>query len=413
MFHPRKFWKKLGPGIITGAADDDPSGIVTYSQTGAQHGYGFLWLALFLTPLMIAAQEMSARLGLVTRKGLTALVREHISAKIAVVLAMLVFAVNTINLGADLGAMSEVMKLLVPAPNLVYIVGFGAVILGLEIWLSYKRYANVLKWLTLALLTYVAAALSVHQDWGAILRQTVIPSWIGGRESIMIVVGILGTTISPYLFIWQASEEMEEEKTKHHEPGAIAGHLKKMRLDTYVGMIYSNVVMFFIILSAAATLHAAGVTNIETARQAAEAIRPIAGDFTFLLFALGIIGIGLQAIPVLAGSAAYAISEVFGWREGLTKKFANAKGFYLVLICSMAIGAVGTMLGMSPISFLIAAAVLNGLLAPILLFFIAKLADRPDVVGEHRSPPFVRWAGWTCVAAMSLAGLFLIFSRWF
>lgn len=408
MFHPRKYWKKLGPGIITGAADDDPSGIVTYSQTGARFGYSFLWLALFTTPLMIAAQEMSARLGLVTRKGLTALVRQHMSAKVAVGLALLVFVANTVNLGADLGAMSEVMKLLVPAPSFIYVVGFGVLILALEIWLSYKRYTNILKWLTLALLTYVAAAFSVHQDWASIFHHTLIPSWVGGKTTLFLFVGILGTTISPYLFIWQASEEAEEERIKRFIPGHLKKHISIMRKDTYTGMIYSNLMMFFIILTTAATLNHAGLTNIETARQAAEAIRPIAGNFTFLLFALGIVGIGLQSIPVLAGSASYAISEVFGWREGLTKKFSKAPAFYVVLVLSMGIGAVSNALGISPVKFLIAAAVLNGLTAPILLYFITRLADRKDVVGEYTNPPLIRWLGWICVVAMSVAGLILI-----
>ncbi|MBI3572799.1 MAG: divalent metal cation transporter [Candidatus Kerfeldbacteria bacterium] len=408
MFHPRKYWKKLGPGIITGAADDDPSGVVTYAQTGARFGYGFLWLALFTTPLMIAAQEMSARLGLVTHRGLTALVRQHVSAKIAVGLAVLVFLTNTLNLGADVGAMSEVLKLLAPVPTSFAIIGFAAVILALEIWLSYKRYANILKWLSLALLAYVAAAFSVHQDWGAILHHTLVPIWLGGRSSLTLIVGVLGTTISPYLFIWQASEEVEEEPAKTATPTAMGARLQRMRKDTYTGMIYSNIMMFFIILTTAATLHQAGLVNIGTARQAAEALRPVAGHFTFWLFALGIIGIGLQSIPVLAGSAAYAVSEVFGWREGLAKKLRQARGFYLAIAVSMIIGIISNFLGWSPVKFLIATAVLNGLLAPVLLFFIIRLADDARVVGDHLSTRSIRWWGWFCFSAMTLAGLILI-----
>lgn len=408
MLRLHKFFRRFGPGIITGSADDDPSGIVTYSQTGAQYGYAFLWLAFFTTPLMIAAQEMSARLGLVTRQGLATLVRKHVSFKIAVALSVLVFIVNTINLGADLGAMSEVTKLLVPGSSTLYIIGFGALILGLEIWLSYKRYANVLKWLTLALLTYVAAAFSVHQDWGTIFHDLVLPTWVGGQASIMLVVAILGTTISPYLFFWQASEEVEEEKHRPWDFLKIKQDVKQMRRDTYTGMIYSNLMMFFIIITTAATLHRAGITTIDTAQQAAEAIRPIAGQFTFLLFALGIIGNGLMSVPILAGAAAYAVSDVFQWREGLTKRFRKAPAFYLTIIASVAIGAASNFFGWSPIKFLIAAAVLNGLLAPVLLWFIIRLADRRDVVGKFTSPPLIRWAGWLSWLAMTVVGLTLI-----
>ncbi|MEK7636968.1 MAG: Nramp family divalent metal transporter [Patescibacteria group bacterium] len=416
MFHFRKLIKNIGPGVITGASDDDPSGIVTYSQTGARYGYGLLWLSLFTTPLMMVAQEISARLGIVTKQGLNRLVKRYVSKRAAFVLALGLLVVNVVNIGADLSAMGAVTQLLLPGPAWLYLVLFAMVIILLEIFVSYVRYVNVLKWLTLALLAYVVAAFATRQDWATIFRATVIPTLNQGAAVWPLITAILGTTISPYLFYWQESEEVEEEKLREAARPAVnsdvGGQLKKARWDTVVGMLFSNVIMFFIIIVAAGTLHQAGITNIESARQAAEALRPIAGSLTFFLFALGILGTGLLAIPVLAGSAAYALAEVFNWPEGLGKKFQQAKAFYITISAAIVIGALATLTGVAAIQFLIAAAVLNGLLAPVILFYMLRLADRRDVVGGHRHPSIVRGLGWLTFAVMTGAGVMTIMNIW-
>lgn len=412
MFHFGKLVKDIGPGVITGASDDDPSGIVTYSQTGARYGYGLLWLALFTTPLMMAAQEISARLGLVTKQGLGRLIKRYVSKRVAFVLALGLLIVNIVNIGADLSAMGAVTQLLMPGPAWLYLVLFAIVIILLEVFVSYAKYVNILKWLTLALLSYVVAAFATHQDWSSIFRSTIIPDLTQGAAVWPLITAILGTTISPYLFYWQASEEVEEEKLwekiEHRVHPNVDGQLKKARADTVVGMLFSNVIMFFIIVVTAGTLHQAGISTITSAQQAAEALRPVAGSLTFFLFALGILGTGLLAIPVLAGSAAYALSEVFGWREGLGKTFRQAPAFYITITAAIVVGALVTLTHVSAIQFLITAAVLNGLLAPVMLFFMLRLADRPDVVGPHRHPGVVRVTGWLTFAAMTGAGAMTI-----
>lgn len=418
MFLPNKLFKKIGPGVITGASDDDPSGIATYSQTGARFGYSLLWLSLFSTPLMIAAQEMSARLGMVTGRGLAGIIRKHVSVRAVMVLSLLLFTVNTINIGADLGAMAEAMRLLAPLPNWSYLILFTAVIVLLEIFVSYKRYVNVLRWLTLALFSYVIASFFVHQQWSSVAASTLVPHFSWSKETWMIIVAVLGTTISPYCFFWQTSEEVEEEiakgrKTVKKRAGATAKEITSMRHDVATGMLFSNIVMFFIIITTAATLHRAGITEITTAAQAAEALRPLAGNLTFLLFTIGIIGTGLLAIPILAGSASYAVAEVFGWREGLSKDYRHAHSFYLVIAVSVVAGMLMNVLGVAPMQFLIFAAVLNGLLAPVMLWFIVRLADRADVVGKHLSPQWVRVFGWSAVIVMTIAAFMLIYETVF
>jgi NRAMP (natural resistance-associated macrophage protein)-like metal ion transporter len=408
MFHPKKIFKRIGPGVITGASDDDPSGIATYSQAGAQFGYGLLWMALLTTPMMMAVQEMSARLGLVSGRGLAAIFRKHASVKVVFTLSSLLFMVNTINIGADLSAMAAAMQLVVPVSPWVYLVLLALGIALLEVLVSYRRYVKVLRWLTLSLLAYVAAAFFVQLDWLTVLKQTIVPTLTFTPASLTMVVAVLGTTISPYLFFWQTSEEVEEEivagrKTVRARRGATTGELKGMRRDVASGMIFSNLIMFFIIATSAATLNQAGLINVQTAAQAAEALRPLAADFAFVLFTLGIIGTGLLAIPVLAGSAAYALAEVFGWREGLSENYRRAHGFYLVMVAAIALGLLTNALGVPPISFLVFAAVLNGLLAPVILWHIIRLADRPDIVGRRRSPTAVRLVGWATFAVMVVA----------
>lgn len=407
MFHPKKFLNKLGPGVVTGASDDDPSGIVTYSQTGAQFGNSFLWLALFTTPLMMAVQEMSARLGLVSGRGLATLIRQHISPKVAVTVSLLLFLANTVNIGADLGALAEVTKLLLPMPAIVALVGYAAIILVLQIRLPYHRYVNILKWLTLSLFTYVITAFIIQIDWGSVAVHALIPSIPDQAGAWMIIVAILGTTISPYLFFWQASEEVEE-KSEQKSRGSTASQLRNMRQDTATGMLLSNVVMFFIIVTTAATLHQAGVTTITSAAQAADAIRPLAGSLTFFLFSLGVIGTGMLAIPVLAGSAGYALAEVLQRPEGLSKTFRQAKAFYIVIILAVLVGAGLTLFGIPPVKMLLISAVVNGLLAPVMLWCILRLAERPDIVGQHVSPTPIRWGGWIALVVMSLAVVMLL-----
>lgn len=408
----RKLIKHIGPGVITGASDDDPSGIITYSQTGARFGYSLLWLALFTTPMMMAAQEISARLGIVTKQGLGRLIRRHVSKRVAVVLALGLLIVNIVNIGADLSAMAAVAQLLVPGSVWIFLFFFAALIITLEVFISYAKYVNVLKWLTLALLSYVVAAFATQQDWSTIFRATVLPSFNHGAAAWPLITAILGTTISPYLFYWQASQEVEEQRLSEEiQPAvhpAVDSQLKKARIDTIAGMLLSNAVMFFIIVVTAGTLHQAGITNITSAGQAAEALRPIAGSLTFFLFALGIIGTGLLAIPVLAGSAAYALSEVFDWPEGLGKTFRQAKAFYFTIGAAVVIGALATLTGIAAIQFLIIAAVLNGLLAPVILFFMLRLADRVDVIGEHKHPSVVRIFGWLTFVTMTAAGVMTI-----
>lgn len=399
--------------MITGASDDDPSGIATYSQTGARYGYQFLWLALISTPLMMAAQEMSARLGMVTGRGLASILRRHVSVKVVFVLAWLLFLVNTINVGADLGAMAEATKLLLPGPTWLYLVLFALIIVLLEVFVSYRKYVNVLRWLTLALLSYIIAAFFTHQNWALAIKDTFVPTFGSGKELWMIIVAALGTTITPYCFFWQTSEEVEEEIAKGRTSlkkriGASKREILSMRREVVSGMLLSNVVMFFIIVTTAGTLHNVGITNIQTAGQAAEALRPLAGNFTFFLFTLGIVGMGLLGIPILAGSASYALAEVFGWKEGLSKNYRQAHSFYLAIAVSVILGLISNMTGASPIQFLVFAAVLNGLLAPVMLWYIVRLADRKDVVGTHVSTPLIRFGGWLCFFVMAVSAVMLI-----
>jgi len=404
---------RIGPGVITGASDDDPSGIATYSQAGSAFGVGLLWLALWTLPLMIAAQEMCARIGMTSGCGLAETMKRCFPARTILLLSLLLFVANTINIGADLGAMAEAARLILPGPQWAWLVGFAGLTIGLEILVSYRRYVTVLRWLTLALFAYVLAAFFTRPDWWEALRHTVLPMGGFGRDEMYMIVAVLGTTISPYLFFWQASEEVEEEivagrTTVEERAQATPGELAAMRADVTLGMVVSNLIMFFIILTTAGTLHRAGITRIDTAAQAASALRPLAGDFAFFLFTLGILGTGLLAIPVLAGSASYAMAEVFGWPEGLGRRFTEARGFYLTMALSIGLGLASNFLGLEPVRFLLFAAVINGLLAPVMLWYIIRLADDSRVVGPHRSPPGIRITGWATLVFMAVAGAVLI-----
>ncbi|MFA6909368.1 MAG: divalent metal cation transporter, partial [Patescibacteria group bacterium] len=367
----KKFLKAIGPGFITGASDDDPSGIATYSQAGAQFGYGQLWTALFSFPFMTAVQEMCGRIGMVTGHGLSGVIRSHYSRKLLFVVITLVLIANIFNIGADLGAMAASGSLLVRVPFAVWIGVVTIVTILLEVLIPYRVYAKFLKYLTFTLFAYVLTAFIVKQDWHEVTLHTLVPQLAFTKEYFMSLVAILGTTISPYLFFWQADEEVEEE-ILHHKlrtpgkgiPKITNRDIREMRHDTILGMFFSNAVMFFIMLTSASTLGAHGILNISSASQAAEALRPLGGDVAFLLFAFGIIGTGLLAVPILAGSASYALSEGLQWKVGLSKTFSQAKGFYGIIIVATAIGFIMNFLNIPPFRMLYYAAILNGVCAP-------------------------------------------------
>jgi NRAMP (natural resistance-associated macrophage protein)-like metal ion transporter len=404
----------LGPGLTTGAADDDPSGIATYSQVGATYGFQFLWLALFSFPLMAVVQEMCARIAIATGEGLAANIRKHYSAPVLYFASALLFGANTFNLGADLGAMAKATQLLAPSWNFAAIVVcFALISLILQIFTTYARYAKYLKYLTLALFAYVATAFFVHIDWHDALLHTVIPSITFSQNEILLICAVLGTTISPYLFFWQTSQEVEEEvlrgeKTvdeRSKERPRKWKEIREMRFDVWTGMFFSNIVMFFIIVTCAATLFAHGITNIQTADQAALALEPFAGQWAFALFAIGIVGTGFLAVPVLAGASAYAVAESFKFKTGLYRKLKDAYAFYGVIIIGMAIGLALNFVGIDPIKALIYSAVLNGIVAPVVLVFIVQLSGDHTVMGPHKNGHLANLIGWITVLAMAIAGI--------
>ncbi|EKD85497.1 MAG: hypothetical protein ACD_38C00012G0011 [uncultured bacterium] len=413
----RAYWKSLGPGLTTGAADDDPSGITTYSQAGAQYGFNFLWLAGYTLPLMATVQEMCARIGLVTGRGLAANIRQYYPRWVLYIATSLLFFANTLNIGADLGAMAKATQLLFPSLSFTnLILGFTIISLSLQIFTTYEKYAKYLKWLALVLLAYVFSALTVNLNWNVLLQNAVWPTIVINRDQIFLITAVLGTTISPYLFFWQTSQEVEEQildgKTtlKLRQEETTLQEVRSMRTDVWSGMFLSNLVMFFIIAACAATLNAAGITNITSAAQAAEALRPIAGDRVYLLFALGIIGTGMLAVPILAGSASYALSESFGWKFGLYRKLREANAFYGIIIIAMAIGLLINLLGFDPIKALIYTAVFNGLIAPVILIPIVLLSCNSKIMGRWVNGRLTTILGWLIVALMILAGAATIFS---
>jgi NRAMP (natural resistance-associated macrophage protein)-like metal ion transporter len=401
--------KRLGPGLITGAADDDPSGIATYSQAGAQYGYGLLWSVLFTTPLMIGIQIVSARIGRVTGHGLAANIREHFPRPLLYFIVSLLVVANTINIAADLAAMGNALELVAGGASEIYILLFSLVSLTLQVFIPFPRYAPILKWLTLALLAYVGTVLVVHVPLEEFLTGALLPTLPRGGAYAAMFVAVLGTTISPYLFFWQASQEVEEQRaTPGHEPLKHAPeqarlHLRRIKVDTYLGMVYSNLIAVSIMLTAAATLHAAGNTDITTAAQAAEALRPIAGPFAFQLFALGIIGTGLLAVPVLAGSAAYAVAESFRWPIGLGLPLAEARGFYSVLTVATLIGVAIDFSAVDSIRMLLWAALLNGIISVPIMAVMMLLAVKPAVMGVFVIKRRLRVLGWAATLVMAAA----------
>ncbi len=410
-----KFLKVLGPGFITGASDDDPSGIATYSQTGALFGYAQLWTAVFTLPFQNVVQEMCGRIGMVTGKGLAGIIRKYYGRRLLLIAVLLLLAANTINIGADLGAMAAAEQLVLHVPFVVLLLTMAGLTLALEVFTSYKTYARFLKYFTFALFAYVIAAFAVHQDWKSIALASFAPSVSLSREYLMNIVAILGTTISPYLFFWQAGEEVEEEVAAGRlrqmgtgAPRVRSKDIREMRLDTAVGVFFSNLVMWFIIVTTASTLHLNHVLNVNTADQAAQALRPIAGDFAFLLFVLGIVGTGLLAVPILAGSASYAISEAFGWKEGLYRPFTQAHGFYGVIAVATLVGLLANFTPIPPFQMLYYSAVLNGLCAPVLIVLILLIANNRAIMGKHTNSVSANAAGWIIAGVMGVAAVSLL-----
>lgn len=405
----KKILAMLGPGFITGASDDDPSGIATYAQTGAQFGLKQLFVPLYTIPFMIAIQEMCGRIGLVTGKGLAGVMKKHYSKTILWTMVALLGFANTLNIGADLGAMAESAKLLFPSiPFTTSLILFTILTLFLIIHLSYKTYAKILKWLTLTLFAYVGVAFIIKASWLFALYHLVIPTVSFDRETVLNIVALLGTTISPYLFFWQTEEEVDE-KVGHKAVRVTPNDITSMRIDTAVGMIFSNIICFFIILSAAATLHVHGITTISSAADAAESLRPLAGNFAFTLFALGIIGTGMLAVPILAGSVAYAIAEACGWKRGINLKFHQAKAFYSLLIMITCIGAFSNILHIPPFLMLYYAAIGNGIAAPPLIALILHIGNDKKIMGKYNNSRLSNTVGILTGVCMSIAVLLIIF----
>ncbi len=405
-----RFFSQLGPGLVTGAADDDPSGIATYSVTGASFGYGPLWTALFSFPLMVAVQLMCARLGMVTGRGLAAVIRRRYPRWVLWGACGVLSIANIINVGADLGGMGDAMHMVVGGNGIFWTIAWSLVILALLSWFRYAQIARTFKWLTLVLFAYVITAFLSRPDWSQVLRATFIPHVEWSTEYLSVLVGLLGTTISPYLFFWQTDQEVEEERAlgrtsvKERE-GATDEELRRSRLDVVTGMFLSNFVMYFIILTTAATLHAHGVTHIDTAKQAAEALRPLAGNGAYWLFTLGLIGTGMLGVPVLAGSSAYAISEAMAWRASLNTRPNVAPKFYAVLATAMLLGASLVYAHINAVKMLFWSAVANGVLAPPLIVLVVLLTSDRHVMGDRVNPRWLQWLGWFAAIVMTVAAV--------
>jgi NRAMP (natural resistance-associated macrophage protein)-like metal ion transporter len=408
--------KIAGPGIITGAADDDPSGIATYTQTGAQFGYGQLWTALLVLPMLIAVQEACARIGAVSGKGISAVVKERYSKKVLYGMLVLIVVANTINLGADLGAMGAAAQLIVPVNFTVLVLFFTAAILVLEIFTTYKTYARILKWLCVTLFSYVITVFLVKEPWGTILKATFVPHIEFTPEFFFIITGVIGTTISPYMFFWEASEEVEEERIKgmirKGVPRVTAPFMRRLRMDNFLGMVSSQIGAWCIIVVGATVLHRNGITHITSAAQAAKALEPLvhsfphAGFLAELIFAIGIIGLGFLAVPVFSGSASYALSEALNWKAGLNLKLKRAHGFYGVITIATLVGLMVNFIGINPMQALVVTAVINGVVAVPLIFLVARIARNKEIMGEYRSGTLSNvlvWATFVFMGASAVA----------
>ncbi len=405
----RRLIGRLGPGLITGASDDDPSGIATYSQAGAQFGYAMCWVMLFTFPLMAAIQEISARIGRVTGRGIAGNLRAHYPPWLLRAIVALLLIANIANLSADLGAMGEALQLLIGGSAKLYVVLFAVACALLEIFARYERYVAILKWTSMSLLAYAATALVIDVPWASVARHTIVPTFSFDTDYVIAIVAVLGTTITPYCFFWQSSQEAEDERVNPlarpllEAPEQAPAEIARMRFDTYTGMGYSNLISLFIIVTTAATLHAHGITDIQTSAQAAEALRPLAGPFTFFVFSAGIIGIGLLAVPVLAGSCAYALGEALDWTTGLGRAPLDAKAFYGAITVATLIGIGINFTAIDPIKALFWSAVLNGVVAVPLMVMMMLMAMQPRVMGRFTLPAPLQALGWLCTGAMAVA----------
>jgi NRAMP (natural resistance-associated macrophage protein)-like metal ion transporter len=407
-----RFWKILGPGLVTGSSDDDPSGIATYSQAGAAYGLSTLWTALITFPLMASIQEMCARIGLVTSHGLAGTIKANYSKPVLYLMLLFSFPAIVMNIGADIAGMGAVGNLLFPSIKAAYFsIGFTFVLLVLIIYLPYQRIASVLKYLCLVLLVYLIVPFLYKQDWTAVLKATIIPTIKFNKEYISILVAILGTTISPYLFFWQATMEVEDMKNKGKNLVVNKRIMHNMKQDVDFGMLFSNIVMFFIILTAGSVLFNGNIHQIDTVEQAAQALKPLAGNAAYLLFAVGVIGTGLLAIPVLSGSLSYIITESFGWKEGLDKKFQKAKAFYIVIIISLILGLLLNYIGISPIKALIYSAILYGLTAPVLIAIILHISNNKKIMGKNINGKVSNIFGFAALVLMTCASVILVYMQ--
>ena len=405
-----RYFRVLGPGLVTGASDDDPSGIATYSVAGAAFGYATLWTAIGTFPLMAGIQLICARIGLVSGRGLAGAIRQQYPRAFLYSACVLLLIANVFNISADLAGMADAAEMLTGIPSAAWIVVFGVIMIVVTVWTSYATFAAYLKWLTAVLFAYVVAAILAHPAWKHALAASLVPSGHFDAPFVSTLVGILGTTISPYLFFWQASQEVEEERALGRSRlaerrGASEHELRNARTDVTTGMLFSNIVMYFIILATASTLHRAGITQIESSREAAEALKPLAGHAAYLLFTLGIVGTGFLAVPVLAGSASFAVSEVFGWRSGLHLRPRQGRRFYLVLAGAIVAGMVLDVFHFNPIRMLFYSAVLNGVLAPPLLVLVMLVGNNRAIMREHVNPPWLNVLGWAATAVMAVAAV--------
>lgn len=410
--HHVSYLKTLGPGLITGASDDDPSGIGTYSAVGSTYGLGLSWLAVYLLPMMMAVQETVARIGIVTQSGLAHVIGRRYGKRLLYPLVGLLLVANTVNIGADIGAMAASLQLLVPISFIAGVVGLTIGITAVEILVPYHRYSRILKWLTVSLAAYIITGFIIKPDWAAVLRGVAIPHVEFNPAFLAAMVAVMGTTITPYLFFWQASEEVEQERDAGElgdfRVEALNHEIREMRKDTYTGMALANVVFLFIVVTTAFVLHDNGITNVDSAQKAALALKPLAGDLASLLFTVGIFGVGLLAVPVLAGASAYAVAELFNWHEGLSERFRAARGFYWVIIASMFAGMLLNFIGINPIKALYYAAIVNGIIAPILMLFIFRIGRDKSVMGRFTSPRWVNVWGTVVTALMGGCAIVLI-----
>jgi NRAMP (natural resistance-associated macrophage protein)-like metal ion transporter len=401
------FLKTLGPGLITGASDDDPSGIGTYSSVGAKFGFSILWMAAWLLPMMLAIQEVCARIGIITNKGLAGVLQKHYRKRVVMAVVLLLLIANVVNIGADLGAMAASLNILTGFNLYIGAIFFALLSIIIEVQVGYHVYVKFLKWLTISVLAYVVTGIIIHPDWLYVFKNAFIPNIKWNSEFIFAMIAVFGTSITPYLFFWQTSEEVEENKLGHKlyfkNKKEMHDRISLMRTDVKAGMILANIVFFFIVLTTAQVLFSHGITEVNSAQEAALALRPLAGQYAFLLFAAGIIGTGLLAIPILAGSGAYALAEIMKWNEGLELKYNQAKGFYAVIIVSILIGLLLNFIGVNPIKALYWAAYLNGIIALPLLVVIMIVGDDKKIMGEETHPRWVKFFGWMAVTFMALA----------